>query len=49
LLAVAHARVGGIVYGEGSYRCANHGSVNPAPRQRNDLDAALRATLPALR
>jgi dTDP-L-rhamnose 4-epimerase len=28
-----------VVYGEGSYRCANHGSVHPAPRQRNDLDA----------
>ena len=28
-----------VVYGEGSYRCTNHGSVRPPPRKRNDLDA----------
>ena len=27
-----------VVYGEGSYRCANHGFVRPPPRRRNDLD-----------
>jgi len=27
-----------VVYGEGWYRCVQHGSVNPPPRQRNDLD-----------
>jgi len=27
-----------VVYGEGRYRCARHGSVSPPPRDRNDLD-----------
>jgi dTDP-L-rhamnose 4-epimerase len=28
-----------VVYGEGGYRCARHGSVRPPPRLRKDLDA----------
>lgn len=28
-----------VVYGEGRYRCARHGDVDPAPRRRADLDA----------
>jgi dTDP-L-rhamnose 4-epimerase len=28
-----------VVYGEGSYRCATHGTVRPMPRTRIDLDA----------
>jgi dTDP-L-rhamnose 4-epimerase len=28
-----------VVYGEGHYRCASHGPVRPAPRDRADLDA----------
>jgi dTDP-L-rhamnose 4-epimerase len=28
-----------VVYGEGSYRCAEHGAVRPGPRRRADLDA----------
>jgi dTDP-L-rhamnose 4-epimerase len=28
-----------VVYGEGHYRCASHGAVRPAPRDRGDLDA----------
>ena len=28
-----------VVYGEGRYRCAEHGSVRPPPRRRDDLDA----------
>ncbi|HKX14114.1 MAG TPA: NAD-dependent epimerase/dehydratase family protein [Propionibacteriaceae bacterium] len=28
-----------VVYGEGSYRCARHGSVSPPPRHRDDLDS----------
>jgi dTDP-L-rhamnose 4-epimerase len=28
-----------VVYGEGGYRCAEHGSVRPPPRRRDDLDA----------
>jgi dTDP-L-rhamnose 4-epimerase len=28
-----------VVYGEGAYRCAVHGSVRPGPRHRADLDA----------
>ncbi len=28
-----------VVYGEGRYRCAEHGLVRPAPRARQDLDA----------
>jgi len=28
-----------VVYGEGRYRCAEHGSVRPGPRRRADLDA----------
>jgi dTDP-L-rhamnose 4-epimerase len=28
-----------VVYGEGSYRCAEHGPVRPGPRHRADLDA----------
>lgn len=28
-----------VVYGEGRYRCAEHGLVRPGPRPRDDLDA----------
>ena len=28
-----------VVYGEGLYRCAAHGTVRPAPRRTDDLDA----------
>lgn len=28
-----------VVYGQGLYRCAEHGSVDPLPRRRADLDA----------
>ena len=28
-----------VVYGEGAYRCAEHGDVDPAPRRPADLDA----------
>ena len=28
-----------VVYGEGLYRCAEHGKVRPAPRRAEDLDA----------
>jgi len=28
-----------VVYGEGRYRCAEHGDVSPGPRQAADLDA----------
>jgi len=28
-----------VVYGEGAYRCAEHGGVRPGPRTRVDLDA----------
>jgi dTDP-L-rhamnose 4-epimerase len=28
-----------VVYGEGAYRCDRHGSVQPRPRTRRDLDA----------
>jgi dTDP-L-rhamnose 4-epimerase len=28
-----------VVYGEGRYRCATHGTVRPAPRRRADLEA----------
>ncbi len=28
-----------VVYGEGAYRCAEHGSVRPGPRRVEDLDA----------
>ncbi|MEN3281768.1 MAG: dTDP-L-rhamnose 4-epimerase [Solirubrobacteraceae bacterium] len=28
-----------VVYGEGLYRCAEHGTVRPAPRRAEDLDA----------
>jgi dTDP-L-rhamnose 4-epimerase len=28
-----------VVYGEGRYRCAEHGIVRPGPRARSDLDA----------
>lgn len=28
-----------VVYGEGRYRCAEHGTVRPGPRTRADLDA----------
>ena len=28
------------VYGEGRYRCVDHGLVRPSPRRRSDLDAA---------
>lgn len=28
-----------VVYGEGRYRCAEHGLVRPGPRTRDDLDA----------
>ncbi len=28
-----------VVYGEGAYRCAEHGRVRPDPRQRSSLDA----------
>ena len=28
-----------VVYGEGRYRCAEHGTVRAAPRRREDLDA----------
>lgn len=28
-----------VVYGEGAYRCAEHGAVRPGPRTRADLDA----------
>jgi dTDP-L-rhamnose 4-epimerase len=28
-----------VVYGEGLYACANHGTVRPAPRRAQDLDA----------
>ena len=30
-----------VVYGEGAYRCATHGSVQPGPRRVSDLDAGL--------
>jgi dTDP-L-rhamnose 4-epimerase len=30
-----------VVYGEGRYRCELHGSVRPAPRSRERLDAAM--------
>jgi dTDP-L-rhamnose 4-epimerase len=49
LLAAIHRRPGQIarlvlassmvVYGEGGYRCAEHGSVRPAPRRPASLDA----------
>ncbi|MEV0649011.1 NAD-dependent epimerase/dehydratase family protein [Phytomonospora sp. NPDC050363] len=46
LAAMASAGVGRlvlagsmVVYGEGAYRCAEHGAVRPAPRARADLDA----------
>jgi dTDP-L-rhamnose 4-epimerase len=29
-----------VVYGEGAYRCREHGEVRPSPRTRVDLDAA---------
>ena len=28
-----------VVYGEGAYRCPEHGDVRPGPRRRSDLDA----------
>ena len=28
-----------VVYGEGAYRCPDHGAVRPAPRRKEDLDA----------
>jgi dTDP-L-rhamnose 4-epimerase len=28
-----------VVYGEGLYRCATHGTIRPAPRRAEDLDA----------
>ena len=28
-----------VVYGEGTYVCAEHGRVRPGPRRRADLDA----------
>ena len=30
-----------VVYGQGGYRCPEHGSVDPLPRRRADLDAGL--------
>ena len=30
-----------VVYGQGGYRCPEHGSVDPLPRRRDDLDAGL--------
>lgn len=30
-----------VVYGEGRYRCAEHGVVRPSPRRRDDLEAGL--------
>ncbi|OBK25064.1 NAD-dependent epimerase/dehydratase family protein [Mycobacterium asiaticum] len=30
-----------VVYGQGRYRCAEHGSVDPPPRRRADLDAGV--------
>ncbi|OBK14266.1 NAD-dependent epimerase/dehydratase family protein [Mycobacterium asiaticum] len=30
-----------VVYGQGRYRCAEHGSVDPAPRRHRDLDAGI--------
>lgn len=30
-----------VVYGEGAYVCAGHGSVRPAPRARTDLDSGI--------
>lgn len=28
-----------VVYGEGAYRCGDHGAVRPGPRRKEDLDA----------
>jgi dTDP-L-rhamnose 4-epimerase len=30
-----------VVYGQGRYRCAEHGLVEPLPRRRSDLDAGI--------
>jgi dTDP-L-rhamnose 4-epimerase len=30
-----------VVYGQGSYRCTEHGPIDPAPRRRADLDAGI--------
>jgi dTDP-L-rhamnose 4-epimerase len=30
-----------VVYGQGSYRCPEHGAVDPEPRRRADLDAGI--------
>lgn len=30
-----------VVYGQGGYRCPEHGSIDPLPRRRADLDAGL--------
>lgn len=30
-----------VVYGQGGYRCARHGDVDPLPRRRTDLDAGV--------
>lgn len=30
-----------VVYGQGGYRCARHGDVDPLPRRRADLDAGV--------
>ncbi|MCV7260484.1 NAD-dependent epimerase/dehydratase family protein [Mycobacterium shimoidei] len=30
-----------VVYGQGRYRCADHGQVDPLPRRRADLDAGV--------
>ena len=30
-----------VVYGQGRYRCREHGSVDPLPRRREDLDAGV--------
>src|SRR3954463_4564789 len=30
-----------VVYGQGRYQCAQHGSVDPLPRRRSDLDAGI--------
>jgi dTDP-L-rhamnose 4-epimerase len=30
-----------VVYGQGRYQCAEHGSVDPLPRRRSDLDAGI--------
>lgn len=30
-----------VVYGQGAYRCPEHGAVDPAPRRRRDLDAGV--------